>query len=75
MLLAHPYIWVDKTRAGGTNTAQHEQFPRTNNDFMLFVIKWDVSFFVFAGLDHFDLHAVLTADTSDSISENNLLNS
>lgn len=55
--------------------AQHEQFPRTNNDFMLFVIKWDVSFFVFAGLDHFDLHAVLTADTSDSISENNLLNS
>lgn len=34
-----------------------------------------VCLFVLAGLGQFDLHAVLTANTSDSISENNLLNS
>lgn len=42
---------------------------------MLFALKWDVCVFVLAGLGHFDLHAVLTTNTSDSISENNLLNS
>lgn len=54
---------------------QHEWFQSANDDFMLFALKWDVCLFVLAGLGHFDLHAVLAANTSDSISEKNLLNS
>lgn len=66
--------WVDKTGAGRTNITQHQQFPRTD-DVMLFALRWDVCLLVLAGLGHFDLDAVLTANTSDSISENNLINS
>lgn len=51
---------------------QHEQFPRTNDDFMQFSVLKRGSLFVLVG---FDLCVVPTANTSASISENNLLNS
>lgn len=56
----------------GAQMTQHEQFPRTNDDFMQFSVLKRGRLFVLVG---FDLCAVPTANTSDSISENNLLNS
>lgn len=51
---------------------QHEQFPRTNDDFMQFAVLKRGGLLVHIG---FDLCVVPTANTSDSISENNLLDS
>lgn len=51
---------------------QHEHFPRTNDDFMQFSVLKRGRLFVLVG---FDLCVVPTANTSASISENNLLNS
>ena len=69
--MAHPHIWVEKTAAVETNMTG-DQFPRTINGFMPFAFKWDACLFVLAGLGHFDPHAVLSAYTSKSVSENKL---
>lgn len=41
-----PYLGWKETGAGGTNMTQHEQFPRLNDDFLLFALKSDVWLFV-----------------------------
>lgn len=51
---------------------QHEELPRTNYDSRQFALLKKGCLFVLVG---FELHVVPTANTSDSISENNLLNS